>query len=85
VADEDQQVRAGSDDLLRALDELKELESQKRAADSSTPRFHELADRVEHQARMVMEIAGQREPDGHGPEGTDMAVDEVQADDATDR
>ena len=85
MAYEDHQGRADSDNLLRALDELKQLESEKRAQDSSTPRFQELADRVEHQARMVMEIAGQQERDGNGPERTDMAVEEVQADDATDR
>jgi hypothetical protein len=85
VADEHHQVRADSDHLLRALDQLKQLESEKRAEDSSTPRFQELADRVEQQARMVMEIAGQQEHDGNGLERTDMAVDEVQADDATDR
>ena len=84
MADGDHQVRSDSDDLLRALDELKQLESEKRAADSSTPRFHELADRVEEQARMVMEIAGQQERGGNEAGPPDVAIDEIDAEHATD-
>jgi len=85
VADEHHQVQADSDDLLRALDELKQLESEKRSADSSTPRFNELAERVEQQARTVMQIAGQQERDGNDAGPTRVSTDEIKVDDATDR
>ena len=84
MADEHHQGRADSDDLLRALDELKQLESEKRAQDSSTPRFQELADRVEQQARMVMEIAGQQEHDGNDAARTDASIDGIDPEGPTD-
>ena len=77
MADDYREVGADSEELLRALEELKQLESEKRNEDTSTPRFHELADRVEQQARTVMEIAGQQQRHGNEARPADAAIDDV--------
>jgi hypothetical protein len=55
--EEERQVRDDSDTLMRSLTELKNLEARKRDEEISTPRFHEMAEQVEQQARKVFEVA----------------------------
>ena len=50
-------LRVDSDELLRSLDEMKQLEEQKRGEIVSTDEFHRLADDIERQARHVHELA----------------------------
>lgn len=73
------ELRDTSDDLMASLNELKDLEAQKREQDISTPRFHRLADVVEEQARKVFDIASTETAIGEktGPT-TDHSIDEVE-------
>ena len=56
-------LRQDSERLLKAVDELRAMEREKRRAISSRT-FHELAERVEQKAREVFRLAGQEEDDG---------------------
>ena len=78
--DDEQAARAASDALrrdserlLKAVDELRAMEREKRRVSISSRTFHELAERVEQKAREVFRLAGQedtepidREPGGAG-------------------
>lgn len=57
-------LREDSDRLLRALDELRDLERQKRVQEVSSPSFHDLAREIEEKAREVFRLAEQEEEDG---------------------
>ena len=71
------QVRDDSDDLLRALEDLKRMEKAKREADISTPSFHELAEAVEDQARHVFDVAADETVHGNRAPTTDVSTNEV--------
>ena len=77
MADDHGQGRGGSDKLMQALDQLKRLESERRSHDSSSPAFHDLADRVERQARTVMDLAVQPKGDGSETLRADAAPDDA--------
>ena len=50
----EQELRNASDSMLRALDEIRDLEEQKRAEEPGTPRFVELARQVESLALEIL-------------------------------
>ena len=58
-------LREDSERLLRAVDELRELERAKRREKISGRPFRELAERVEEKAREVFRIAGEETDDAH--------------------
>jgi hypothetical protein len=58
-------MRADSDRLLRAVDELRALERERRLQEVSSPPFHALALQVEEKAREVFRLADQDEEQGH--------------------
>jgi hypothetical protein len=65
-ASRDEELKADlqddSDKLLRAVDEIRQLESEKRHLVMSTPEFHQTANRIERKAREVFGVAkAQRE------------------------
>ena len=56
------EIQDDSDELLRAVDEIRRLESEKRHLRMSTPEFHRTAARIERKAREVFGVAkAQRE------------------------
>ena len=57
-------VRSDSDALLRAVDELRRLESAKRDVPMSTPAFHDKAAEIEGLARGVFGLARRETVDG---------------------
>ncbi len=57
-------LRQDSERLLKAVDELRAMEREKRRVAISSRTFHELAERVEQKAREVFRLAGQEEDDG---------------------
>lgn len=57
-------VHEDSDALLRAVDELRRLESAKRDVPMSTPAFHDKAARIEDLARSVFGLARRETVDG---------------------
>jgi signal transduction histidine kinase len=66
--DDDQAARAAtnalrrdSERLLKAVDELRAMEREKRRVSISSRTFHELAERVEQKAREVFRLAGQED------------------------
>jgi hypothetical protein len=77
MKDEQRRVRDDSDELLHALQDLKQLERRKREADISSPPFHDLADEVALQARRVFDIALREEHHGDQTERTSVSIDEV--------
>jgi signal transduction histidine kinase len=60
-----------SERLLRAVDELRALEREKRREKISGRPFRELAERVEAKAREVFRIAGDETLDAHAASGLD--------------
>ena len=62
---------------MHALGELKRIEREKRDQDISTPRFHDLAEAVEDQARRVFRVASQETIDGNRAPTTDVSTNEV--------
>jgi hypothetical protein len=58
------EIRGDSDALLRAVDELRRLESAKRDVPMSTPEFHDQAARIENLARGVFGLASKETVDG---------------------
>jgi hypothetical protein len=63
--------------LLETIDEMHELEEQKRQEDISTPRFHELADTIKAKARNVFQITTVQEHMGDAIETTDQTLNEA--------
>jgi signal transduction histidine kinase len=57
-------LREDSDRLLKAVDELRALERQKRSLEISSEPFHDLARRVEEKAREVFRLAEEQQQDG---------------------
>jgi hypothetical protein len=57
-------LREDSDRLLKAVDELRALEREKRLQEVSSPPFHALALKVEEKAREVFRLAEEEESDG---------------------
>lgn len=64
--------------LLRAVDEVRSLERQKRGVGRSTPEFHDLAAEVEHQSRRVFQLAADEQAMGED----DSPVAEEREDDS---
>jgi signal transduction histidine kinase len=62
-------MRRDSERLLKAVDELRALEREKRQLAISSRTFDELAERVEQKEREVFRLAGQEEADGRIAEG----------------
>jgi hypothetical protein len=68
MTDEQRHLRDDSDSLLTALDQMKQMEQDKRDMEISSDEFHELADAIEDQSREVFRIAadervvGERSP-----------------------
>ena len=54
-----------SDELLDAVAQLREMERRKRTLPPTTPEFHDMAERVEEQARHVFELARQETRHGY--------------------
>ena len=75
------EVRDDSDDLLHELGELKRMEKAKREADISSPPFHELAEAVEDQARLVYRVASQETTDGDRAPTSEVSTNEVRPSD----
>ena len=71
-----------SDRLMRAVDEIKRLESEKRRLPISTPEFHRVAARIERMARQVFGIAKAQREVG---EALQSRHDESIEDEARDR
>lgn len=74
-------VRDDSDELLTALEDLKQMERAKREADISTPPFHVLAEAVEDQARHVFDVAAEETIDGNRASTSDVSTNEVRPSD----
>ena len=73
-------VEDDSDELLRTIDEIRELESQKREVPMSTPEFHEKADLIERKARVVFGLAKAQREVGEALSGPqEDSIDDVAA------
>lgn len=66
-----------SDKLLTAIHDLHDMESEKRTVDISTPRFHELADRILDTSRDVFRHAGEEADVDDDIATTDVTIDQV--------
>lgn len=82
MADRKHELSDTSDDLLSALDDLRRLESEKRGLPISTPRFHELADRIAERSRSIFRIARREQGLGEAIETTPETIDGVNDDGA---
>jgi hypothetical protein len=71
---------AVSNDLLKAAQEVRDLEYMKRKTDISSPAFHVLANRVEAAARKVFRMAGHEERIGNEAPRQDRSIDDVDPD-----
>ena len=57
-------LKDDSDRLLKAVEELRALEREKRSVEISSKPFHDLAKRVEEKARQVFRLAEEQQQDG---------------------
>jgi len=60
----DDELDATSRSLLKGIDDLRQLEEEKRRTARSTDEFHDLADRVDSAARDVFEAAHVQQREG---------------------
>ena len=60
----DDELDADSKAIVRAIEEMHELEGRKRQAQRSTPEFHRLADDVLAKAKEAWELAAKAHRDG---------------------
>lgn len=74
-----------SDELLRALTELRDLERRKRDKTISTPEFHELADRIDARSKHIFRIAAAEREMGESLDTQTGAENDTIADIARDR
>lgn len=78
MSNAERRLRGDSDALLRKLDELKDLEQEKRHVLISSDRFHQLADDIEGKSREVFEVAADQRYTGNRiPETQDISVEDV--------
>ena len=83
MTDEQRRVRSDSDEILEAMERMRELERAKRTEPISSPAFHRLADEVEASAREVWELAQRQNRDGDAAETTGATIDETEPLDET--
>lgn len=83
MTDEQRRVRSDSDEILEAMERMRELERAKRTEPISSPAFHRLADEVEASAREVWELAQRQNRDGGAAETTGATIDETEPLDET--
>jgi hypothetical protein len=76
---EKEQLRQESDDLMEAVDDVRRLERRRRTEAISTPRFHELGDRIEERSRDVFRLAQAEESTGNNIETSDVTIEDVAA------
>jgi hypothetical protein len=78
MSNTERRLRGDSDTLLRKLDELKDLEQEKRQVLISSDRFHQLADDIEGKSREVFEVAADERYTGNRiPETQDVSTEDV--------
>jgi hypothetical protein len=68
------ELRATSDVLLAAIDELRDLEERKRAVAPDDPEFAALATRVDDLARTIYEQSGRQRQLAEGPMPPEVAA-----------
>ena len=79
-------LRIDSDALLRAVDELRRLESAKRDVPMSTPQFHDKAAQIEDLARAVFGLAARERTDGDRlAETQSESINDEAADDGSEQ
>jgi hypothetical protein len=71
------EVSEESRQLLAALEEIRETEAEKRRQPISSPRFHELADRVEEKAREVFRLSERQRRAGEAAPRSDTSIDDI--------
>ena len=75
-----ERIARDSERLLEAVGEIRGLEEEKREAEMSTPRFHELADRIAERARDVFGYAtDERDTGDELSERQDRSIEDVAA------
>ena len=73
-----ERIARDSEHLLEAVGEIRGLEEEKREAEMSTPRFHDLADRIAERAREVFGYAtDERDTGDELSERQDRSIDDV--------
>jgi transposase len=78
------ELRGDSERLLKAIDELRDLEEQKRREPMSSAPFRELAEQVEAKAREVYRLADEEADDAHEAAGDEIA-EPIDGDPSRDR
>ena len=81
----EQRILASSDQVLKAVDEMKELERRKRRERVSTPSYHRLADDVQAKSREIFSAAAEETLAANALESGSRSIDEIAADKTDDR
>ena len=75
-----ERIARDSERLLEAVGEIRGLEEEKREVEMSTPRFHDLADRIAERARDVFGYAtDERDRGDELSERQDRSIEDVAA------
>jgi hypothetical protein len=67
-----------SNEILKAVDELRSMEQEKRHEDISTPPFHELADAIKDKSREIFRIADEQRQIGESIPTNPESIDDVE-------
>lgn len=79
TSDEKRQLAKSSNQFLDDVRDLRELEEEKRTEPISTPRFHELAEKIIDKSRAIMNRAILQEDLGDDTETGELSIDDINA------
>jgi hypothetical protein len=78
MTDQKRELARRSDHMLQAIDEIRQLEVEKREQTISTPPFHRLAEAVTQKSREIFQMAYRQEAVGDRTETTDESIEQVE-------
>jgi hypothetical protein len=76
----ERRILKASDDVLRSVAELKDLERRKRKQNVSTPEYHALADEAQAKSREIFRAAREETAAANDLESGSRSIDEMAAD-----
>ncbi len=79
MTDQKADLAGRSDKMLEAIDEIQQLERDKRAEIISTPPFHRLAEAITQKSHEIFQMAHRQEAVGDATETTDESIRDVEA------
>ena len=80
----EQRILTSSDQVLKTVGEMRDLESRKRQEKVSTPKYHRLADEVQAKSREVFRAAAEETVAANDMESGSRSIDAIARDKTED-